>query len=101
MTNTSANHYHRSRLIGKILQPCALFSQMRRLTEGTHLSGFCFSSHKAPAALDISEVGGVENLLYGLRLTNNLDNLPQGRNLIVFPPNGRQLHSEPEIIYLL
>src|SRR5262245_2003848 len=64
MTNTSANHYHRSRLIGKILQPCALFSQMRRLTEGTHLSGFCFSSHKAPAALDISEVGGVERIYY-------------------------------------
>jgi hypothetical protein len=35
MTNTSANHYHRSRLIGKILQMFALFSQMRRLTEGT------------------------------------------------------------------
>src|SRR5262245_59269186 len=37
MTNTSANHYHRSRLDGKILQPCALFSRMRRLTEGTPL----------------------------------------------------------------
>jgi hypothetical protein len=34
MTNTSANHYRRSRLIGRILHPCELFSQMRQLTKG-------------------------------------------------------------------
>jgi hypothetical protein len=35
MTNTSASYYHRLRLLGKILQPHVLFSQLCRLTEGT------------------------------------------------------------------
>jgi len=42
-----------------------------------------------------------ERLLYSLRLTNNLDELLQGRNLIVLSPNGRKLYREPQIIYLL
>jgi hypothetical protein len=37
MAKTSANHYHRLRLRGKILHPYALFSQMRRLTKGTQI----------------------------------------------------------------
>src|SRR5262245_31151987 len=37
MTNTSANHYHNLRLIGRILQPCALFSQCAGSSKG-HVS---------------------------------------------------------------
>src|SRR5262245_51819599 len=43
-----------------------------------------------------------EGLLHNLlRLTYNLDELLQGRKLIVLSPNGRQLHCEPQIFYLL
>src|SRR5215813_11770246 len=38
MKNTSTNHYHSLRLIGRILQPCALFSQMSWLTEQTQFT---------------------------------------------------------------
>src|SRR5262245_63955930 len=38
MANTSANHYHKSRLIGRIFQQCAIFLKCADTTKGHEIS---------------------------------------------------------------